>query len=105
MVRSTLLVVLKHAILRRLPNGLFDDYGGYIRSLICLSPKKLNKNFTFVKAGFFDKDHSQESEVVKSIKSTLSAKQKLSDGERTLFIEDDEQINSLKRLLELVSAG
>ena len=44
-------------------------------------------------------DGIDNSEVEK-IKSNVLKKQNPNDGERTLLIENDEQINSLKRLLK-----
>jgi hypothetical protein len=88
--------------LRRLPNGLFDGSGGYTRCLLRLSPSNVVVQFTFVRDDFFENDSSEVSE---KLRTTVLKKQKQNVGERTLLIENDEQIISLKRLLKCLLDG
>ena len=91
--------ILKRSITRRLPNDFFDDFGGFTRCLLRLSPTNVVLHFLFINDKFFMMDGIDNSEVEK-IKSNVLKKQNPNDGERTLLIENDEQINSLKRLLK-----
>ena len=97
-VRTYLMVLLKKAMLRMFPRGLFDKCGGYTQSILRLSPSDMVDKFSFVKDSFFGDDNDVSEDVLNKMKSFLN-KQKQSDGEITLLIENVDQINSLKRLL------
>ena len=86
--------------MRRLPNDFFDKCGGFTRCLLRLSSSDIVSHFSFVKDGFFKYNHGIDNSEVEKIKSNVLKKQNPNDGERTLLIENDEQINSLKRLLK-----
>ena len=97
-IRSYLVVLLKKAMLRMFPRGLFDKCGGYTQSILRLSPTDIVDKFSFVKDSFFGDDNDVSEDVLNKMKSFLN-KQKQSDGEITLLIESGDQIKSLKHLL------
>ena len=110
-VRTCLVMILKRPIQQRLPDGLFSGRG-FTRTLLRLSPKHIATEFSFVKGSFFQTDrgedrrivkYGEDNKIVKRIRSKIVEKTlKSTDddtGKRTIIIESQEQIDSLKRLL------
>ena len=104
-------MILKRPIQQRLPDGLFSGRG-FTRTLLRLSPKHIATEFSFVKGSFFQTDrgedrrivkYGEDNKIVKRIRSKIVEKTlKSTDddtGKRTIIIERQEQIDSLKRLL------
>jgi len=104
-IRVLVLHFLKKSIMRRVPNGMFNECGGFTRCLLRLSPCNIVSQFAFVRDTFFENDCGIDSDQVEKLKTTVLKKQKQNVGERTLLIENDEQITSMKRWLKRLLDG
>lgn len=102
--RTFLIMILKKAIQRRLPDNFFSRRC-FTRSVLRVAPTDIVNGFNDVKVSFFEIDHNEDSNIVKKIKKNVVDKKLQSSdddtGKRTIIIESQEQIDSLKILIGL----
>lgn len=100
--KTCLVMILKKPIQKRLPDGFFSGRG-FTRTLLRLSPSDILAGFTDIKVSFFGAVYDEDIRISKHIKNKVVEKKlKSTDddtGERTIIIESQEQIESLKILL------
>jgi len=96
--RSFALLILKEAIKRRLPHGLFSNY---THSILLLSPTEIASHLYFVKENFFDSKHGEDSDEVKRTRESVLKKESSNDGEVSLLLDNREQVVCLKQLFNM----
>ena len=98
--RSFALLILKEAIKRRVPRGLFSNY---TRSVLLLSPTEIPTQFYFVKEQFFGSNHGENSDEVRRLRaSVLKEDASPIDGEISIMLESDTQLECLQKLLHML---
>ena len=101
---TVLALLLKGLVERRLTSGLFGERG-YARTLLRLAPRSISEEFNFIKSTFFKGGYGKNKtlgDIVQKLKTNAIDKDLSSDDEpisRSIIIENEEQIDSLKSLL------
>ena len=99
---TVLAMLLKRPIKQRFNSGLFGERG-YIRTLLRLAPTNISEEFNFIKTAFFKGDYGKNKTldgIVQKLKRNAILTSDGDDtGKRSIIIENEEQIESLKLLL------
>ena len=93
---------MRFIIEKLLPREVFPN-GSYLRSLFCVSPSDIKKEFNFQNPdlSFFEKEYDMDNELVKNILKTVKKHSLKITKKTTILIESREQINeNLRGLLE-----
>ena len=99
---TVLAMLLKRPIKQRFNSVLFGERG-YIRTLLRLAPTNISEEFNFIKTAFFKGDYGKNKTldgIVQKLKRNAILTSDGDDtGKRSIIIENEEQIESLKLLL------
>jgi hypothetical protein len=99
---TVLALFLKRPVEEQLTTGIFGERG-YVRTLLRLAPKSISEEFNFIKATFFKGNYGKNKtldDVVQKLKTNAILTSDSDDsGKRSIIIENEEQIDSLKLLL------